>query len=79
MFQIKRREPITGNKFILLDANKCEACWECISVCKQKAIGKIDLFIHKHARIANTSLCSGCMKCIKACLHGAITRKEILN
>lgn len=76
MFQIKRHEPLACTKFILLDVNKCQACWECISSCKNKVIGKIDLFFHKHAMIAKTSKCLGCMKCIDACLHGAITRKE---
>jgi len=71
---IMRHEKITGTKFVIFDANKCEACWKCLNVCINGTIDKINLFFHKHARIAKPEKCKGCLKCVKICTTGAFTR-----
>jgi MinD superfamily P-loop ATPase len=73
MFNLKRRERIVRTNYIEFDANKCQACWDCLSACKNNVIGKIDVFFHKHARIVKPNMCKGCMKCVKACSHTAFT------
>ena len=60
--------------YITLDTKKCEACWECLSVCPKNVISRINMPWHKHARISNSSECIGCYKCVKICLANAINR-----
>ena len=62
-------------EYIQLDPNLCQACWECVDNCPKQVLGKIDLPIHKHAKIVNPEECIGCRKCVKSCQHGAITEK----
>ena len=61
---------------IQLDPNLCQACWECVNNCPKQVLGKIDLPIHKHAKIVNPDDCIGCRKCVKSCQYGAITAIE---
>jgi 2-oxoglutarate ferredoxin oxidoreductase subunit delta len=60
--------------FVLLDTEKCEACWKCLNVCTNNVISRINLPWHKHARFTNRSKCSGCMKCAKICTTNAISK-----
>jgi 2-oxoglutarate ferredoxin oxidoreductase subunit delta len=60
--------------FVLLDTHKCEACWECINSCNNNVIGKVDIFIQKHAVIKNPGKCTGCLKCIRVCTFGAYSK-----
>ena len=57
---------------IQLDPHRCQACWECVNACPKQVLGKVDLPLHKHAKIVNPDECIGCKKCVKACQHGAI-------
>ena len=57
---------------IYLDVHKCRACWKCVEACPRGVIGKLDLPIHKHARISSPGECKGCLKCVKACPEQAI-------
>ena len=75
MLQLLRREKLASTKFVFFDANKCVACWVCLSECPSNVISKVDLFFHKHARITNNSKCKGCLKCIVVCNRGAFTKK----
>ena len=59
-------------KFVEFNKNNCKACWKCVEACPENIFGKINILIHKHARIVNSSDCTGCMKCVKACDFGAI-------
>jgi ferredoxin len=61
-------------KFVRLNTGICQACWKCLEKCPQKAIGKIDLPFHKHARINNSEKCTGCLKCIKVCEFNALQK-----
>lgn len=70
------REDRSQTKFIRFDSRKCEACWQCVEACPRKVFGKINILIHKHAKLVKCELCTGCGKCMTACIHGAITRKE---
>ena len=64
----------TTTPFVLLDTKKCEACWECISVCSKNVIGRINLPWHKHVKFINSSECIGCLKCVKVCSATAIVK-----
>lgn len=46
--------------FVILNTKKCNACWECLKVCNNNVIGRINLPWHKHARFINISKCTGC-------------------
>lgn len=61
-----------GTPFILLNPHKCEACWKCVEQCPKDVIGKVNLFMHKHAKIKNPQACTGCLKCFNACEFDAI-------
>lgn len=68
-----RRSHSANTRFIRLDSRACEACWQCLAVCHKHALGKVDIFGHKHVKIAEADRCAGCLKCVKACGSGAIT------
>lgn len=59
-------------RYICLDTRLCQACWECVRVCRKNVFGKIDFLGHKHARIDNTANCTGCRACLQACRYKAI-------
>jgi NAD-dependent dihydropyrimidine dehydrogenase PreA subunit len=58
--------------YVRLDSKECKACWKCIEACPEGVFGKINIFVHKHAKISNPARCTGCRKCVKACEYGAI-------
>jgi ferredoxin len=62
-------------KFIRLDKQLCQACWNCIEVCTNNVFGKIYVLfgLHKHARIDQPELCKGCKKCVQVCPGQALT------
>jgi NAD-dependent dihydropyrimidine dehydrogenase PreA subunit len=62
--------------FVTLDRSLCEACWECIAICPESVLGKIDVVFHHHAVITAGDLCSGCRRCIKACTAGALSDRD---
>jgi Na+-translocating ferredoxin:NAD+ oxidoreductase RNF subunit RnfB len=76
MRQRSFRQGHTSTAFVFLDKKLCEACWKCIEVCTNKAIGRINLPWHKHIRFVKGDACTGCMKCVKICKTAAIS---ILN
>jgi 2-oxoglutarate ferredoxin oxidoreductase subunit delta len=61
-------------KYIQINSKNCIACWECVNICSQKVIDKVDIFFHKHkhAHIDSTKKCIGCLRCVKACKNNAI-------
>ena len=63
--------------YIKLDRSKCHACWECIPVCSNAVIGKVDFLGHRHALIDKEDKCTGCAKCVKTCKFNAYIKKEI--
>jgi 2-oxoglutarate ferredoxin oxidoreductase subunit delta len=67
----------TCTSFVLLDTKRCEACWECIKVCSNSVIGRVNLPWHKHIRFVNGSTCTGCMKCVKICATNALSKLVI--
>jgi NAD-dependent dihydropyrimidine dehydrogenase PreA subunit len=69
---LKKRQVRSQTEFIRFDSRKCKACWKCIEICPENVFGKINVIIHKHMKIANSSCCIGCMKCVKACSFDAI-------
>ena len=72
-----RARPTRANRdatpFVLFDKHSCEACWKCVERCHKRVIGKINLFVHKHAKLKNPEECTGCLKCVKTCPNGAFT------
>ena len=59
--------------FIVLDQSRCEACWECLAVCPESVLGKVDVWFHRHAVVRQGDLCRGCRRCVKACAAGALS------
>ena len=57
--------------FVKLDTRKCKACWECINICSNHVINKIDMPWHKHALIVEPDSCTGCLNCVDICQYGA--------
>lgn len=57
---------------IHVDTNKCLACWICIDECKSGALGKVDIWFHKHVVIKHTGKCIGCKHCVTVCPNGVI-------
>lgn len=63
-----------SSKFIELDPNKCIACWKCIDICTNQALGRVAFLWHKHVVLRKPDNCSGCCRCVKICQHGAISK-----
>jgi 2-oxoglutarate ferredoxin oxidoreductase subunit delta len=59
--------------FVALARSRCEACWECVAVCPESVLGKIDVWIHRHAVVRDGDRCQGCRRCIKVCAAGALS------
>ncbi|MCX7736528.1 MAG: 4Fe-4S dicluster domain-containing protein [Candidatus Kapabacteria bacterium] len=64
----------SSTAFVLLDSKLCQACWNCLDVCFNDVIGRINLPWHKHIKFIKASACKGCMKCVKSCKTGAISK-----
>jgi NAD-dependent dihydropyrimidine dehydrogenase PreA subunit len=64
------------SEFVTLDRALCTACWECVAVCRQTVIGKIEVFGHRHAVINAGDRCAGCQRCVKVCTSGALATRE---
>jgi NAD-dependent dihydropyrimidine dehydrogenase PreA subunit len=58
-------------KFVRLNTGKCRACWNCLDVCTNNIISRINLPWHKHTKLKNNGNCTGCLKCLKTCEFGA--------
>ena len=68
----RRMEARSKTEYVRFDSKECKACWKCIEACPENVFGKINIFVHKHAKIVNRASCTGCRKCVKACDYGAI-------
>jgi 2-oxoglutarate ferredoxin oxidoreductase subunit delta len=66
----------TRTPFIQLDTKKCKACWECIKICSNQVISKVDIPWHKHALIVEPDACTGCLKCVSICQYNAYSISE---
>jgi len=67
---VKRREPFSGGRSPVVDAEKCTGCGICTEVCRFDAIedGEVDLIA-----------CDHCGLCVHACPENAITMEEDVN
>ena len=65
-----------ASPFVTLDRSRCEACWECIAVCPESVLGKIDVWFHHHAVVSAGDRCLGCRRCIKVCAAGALSTRD---
>lgn len=66
----------TRTPFIQLETNKCKAYLECIKICSNQVIRKIDLHRHKHPLIVKPDACTGCLKCVSLYQYNAYTIPE---
>jgi NAD-dependent dihydropyrimidine dehydrogenase PreA subunit len=62
--------------YIEVDPKLCDACGECVEVCRREVLRVVGFLFHKHARVRNPEKCCGCGKCAAACLNGAIVLCE---
>lgn len=60
--------------FILLNKQKCKACWDCLEACPSEVLGRIAYWFHKHAIIVNPDKCKGCAKCVETCQNEALLK-----
>ena len=59
-------------RYILVRTGLCEACWDCLAVCPNQVLGKLEFGPHRHIRISAGENCKGCKKCVQACPQHAI-------
>ena len=62
----------TMTKYIEVRTRSCEACWDCLDVCSNQVLGKLEMGPHRHIRITASENCKGCKKCVQACPYHAI-------
>lgn len=65
-----------ASRFVTLDRSLCEACWECVAVCPESVIGKVDVWRYRHAVIHAGDRCLGCLRCVKVCASGALSARD---
>ena len=58
--------------YIRLAPRQCQGCWECVQVCPEDVLVKMDRTRHPHVHIRNAQACTGCKKCVRACAYAAI-------
>jgi ferredoxin len=66
----RRRPRRSSTDHILADIGKCKACWACIDECRCGALGKIDLWFHRHVVVRHAEKCTGCRRCVNVCPNG---------
>ncbi|WP_442886079.1 4Fe-4S dicluster domain-containing protein [Desulfotomaculum sp. 1211_IL3151] len=67
------RKRILKTKHITINIKKCQACYQCVAVCPNDVLAKMNLLCHRHVRLDKPQNCTGCLACKKACTHQAIT------
>jgi NAD-dependent dihydropyrimidine dehydrogenase PreA subunit len=72
----RRGQRRTASPHVRLDRTLCEACWECIAVCPQSVLGKLEMWRHRHAVVSAGERCTGCGRCIRVCPAGALTAAD---
>ena len=65
-------QPRWSTEYIEVDPKFCEACGECVEVCRREVLRVVGFLVHKHVRVRHPEKCRGCGKCAAACLNGAI-------
>ena len=63
---------LRDTKYIHLLPRRCQGCWECVEVCPEEVLVKMDRKRHVHVHIKNPEACTGCKKCVRACEYAAI-------
>jgi ferredoxin len=72
----RKRSRRSGTDHIRVDTGKCKACWVCIDECRYGALGKIDVWFHKHVVVRHAEKCTGCRRCIGVCPNGVFEPVE---
>lgn len=67
----------TSTPFVSPDRSLCKACWCCLAVCPESALGKVELGWHEHAVIDRGERCPGCGSCLKVCKSGALSGRSV--
>lgn len=65
-----------ASSYVALDRSRCDACWKCIAVCPESVLGKVDMWLHRHAVVSAGDRCLGCGLCIKVCATGALSDRD---
>lgn len=68
--------PRWSTGFIAVDPRLCEACGDCLQVCRKGVLDMVGILFHKHVKVNHAEECRGCGKCVAACLNGAIVPCE---
>ena len=68
--------PRWSTEYIEVDPKVCDACGECVEVCRREVLRVVGFLLHKHVRVRHPEECRGCGKCVAACPSGAIALCE---
>jgi len=62
--------------YIAVDPSLCEACADCVAVCRRGVLTVVGFLFHKHVKVDDPEQCRGCGKCAAVCPSGAIVLRE---
>ena len=61
-----------STEYVAVNARLCDACGDCVEVCRKDVLDLIRMPGHKHVRTRHPEECTGCGKCVAVCPRGAI-------
>jgi len=73
----REHHPRWSTGYVAVDPRLCEACGDCVEVCRNGVLGVVGFLFHKHVKVIRPEECRGCGKCAAVCPNGAIVLGRI--
>ncbi|NLE11806.1 MAG: ferredoxin family protein [Actinobacteria bacterium] len=73
----REHHPRWSTGYVAVDPSLCEACGDCVEVCRNGVLGVVGFLFHKHVKVIRPEECRGCGKCAAVCPNGAIVLGRI--